>query len=482
MTRLSGKRDRNQSAVVVRLLLLIAALLAFGLQAMGLNPIVLLTMMSTVRMVLVLCAHGARLRLIGRDTREMQLATRTCSHWDHVIILPSYNEDLETTQMALKSLIGQAGQRAQRCVVVVSYEHDVKDLEAKKQDLINSFGDATGVFKQFMVLVHQVQERELKGRGSNFAWAASQIKELLTASGRAGDMETMTLLVADGDCCFHPNFLLGFESALEDWEGSPHLVAFHGDLLYEIQNRAAAHCFLHQARGSICCVCESSTWLAPGLACNVLGTTFFRASAAGFCDPLALGDDVDFLLRAFMSTGGKLVSKLSPVPTLTGTVETSWKLVKQETRWNAAAWEESHLLFGEMPRKLPVIQTLACWFRILGFAVFDRLSMLILILGMTSSHVCNGRWHIMLWFQAGLLASLTCMALLLHDRKACMMEEAGFPAQRSPSNLLDIVVGVPFAFVLMSFCWAKALVEELRGHKMVFESSSTQIHARNLSS
>jgi hypothetical protein len=93
----------------------------------------------------------------------------------HLIILPTYNESLEVIRPSFLSLV-QDGYPPERMIVVLATEErgGVESI-ARAEQIKAEFGSKFG---RFLITVHpDGMEGELKGKGSNQAWAAREVKE-----------------------------------------------------------------------------------------------------------------------------------------------------------------------------------------------------------------------------------------------------------------------------------------------------------------
>lgn len=88
----------------------------------------------------------------------------------HLIILPTYNENLDVIQPSLESLIDSGYPTNKMIVVLATEERGGKEAQESARIIEQKFGNK---FRNFLITVHPDNiEGEIKGKGANQTWAA----------------------------------------------------------------------------------------------------------------------------------------------------------------------------------------------------------------------------------------------------------------------------------------------------------------------
>ncbi|MDO8592444.1 MAG: glycosyltransferase family 2 protein [bacterium] len=95
----------------------------------------------------------------------------------HLVIFPTYNEGLEVIRPSFEALI-KDGYPTDKMIMVLAIEERAGEAAyARAAAIASEFGDK---FKHFLITVHpDAIAGEIKGKGSNQAWAAKQAKLLI---------------------------------------------------------------------------------------------------------------------------------------------------------------------------------------------------------------------------------------------------------------------------------------------------------------
>lgn len=92
-----------------------------------------------------------------------------------LIILPTYNEDLEIIRTALNSLLGD-GFKTEQMIVAVAMEERAGQAARERAELIRQ--EFSSKFGRFIITFHPDGIiGEIKGKGANQAWCGKQVKE-----------------------------------------------------------------------------------------------------------------------------------------------------------------------------------------------------------------------------------------------------------------------------------------------------------------
>ncbi len=127
--------------------------------------------------------------------------------WDeikHVIVIPNYDENVNTIGKNLTSLANQSHLNPKnKLIVVLAMEQRAKDHKERAQKLIAKFEDN---FSQIFATYHPPDiPGEIKGKASNEAWAAKKAKNKLINDQKM-DINKLTVTSCDADAQFNPNY------------------------------------------------------------------------------------------------------------------------------------------------------------------------------------------------------------------------------------------------------------------------------------
>lgn len=121
----------------------------------------------------------------------------------HVIIIPNYNESVETLSRTLDHLANQKEIKKEKLIIVLAMEKRAEGYRQRAQILIKNYKSKFG---KIMATYHPADiPGEIKGKASNEAWAAKEVKKLLI--DRLGwEINHLTITSCDSDTCFHPKY------------------------------------------------------------------------------------------------------------------------------------------------------------------------------------------------------------------------------------------------------------------------------------
>lgn len=162
---------------------------------------------------LVKFPNGVNEELIKKiESNEDKVTTLSAAgmRWNDLIqmvILPNATESPEIVRTCLRSIIND-GFPLDKIIVVLALEERCGELAKEKGRLMQEeFGNS---FRNFLVTYHPDGiEGELKGKGSNQAWAAKQAKaQIIDAEGL--DSSRILVSVFDIDTILHPGYFFCF--------------------------------------------------------------------------------------------------------------------------------------------------------------------------------------------------------------------------------------------------------------------------------
>ncbi|MFH2062724.1 MAG: glycosyltransferase family 2 protein [bacterium] len=260
----------------------------------------------------------------------------------HLIILPTYKEDLEIIRPAFRSLVESNFPTRERFIVVLGgEERDRERFERVAGEIRREFGDS---FLRLMVTVHPKDiPHDLPGKSSNTHFMAHRAKEVIDELGIA--YEDVIVSSFDVDTCAHPQY---FACVTDKYltEPNPTRCSYQPAVLY-----------------------NNNVWDAsPAVRVAVFGTTFwlmselvrpermftfsshsmsFRALVdVGLWERDIVTEDSRIFLQCFLRYDGdyRVVPIHVPVSMDMVMADTHWQslvnLYKQQRRW---AWGVEHL-------------------------------------------------------------------------------------------------------------------------------------------
>jgi hypothetical protein len=121
----------------------------------------------------------------------------------HIIIIPNYNESVRVLSETLDVLAKQQGISKKQLIVVLAMEERAADAHQRAQELIKKF---KGKFGKLIATFHpEGIVGEIKGKASNEAWAAKEIKRILVDK-EGWNIKNLTITSCDADAHFHPKY------------------------------------------------------------------------------------------------------------------------------------------------------------------------------------------------------------------------------------------------------------------------------------
>lgn len=134
-----------------------------------------------------------------------RLQTDFAQRWPslyHLVIVPSYKEDISILHHTLNSLKDSRYPNDQ-LIVIVAFEERDRELAPKYGPLL--IKEYEHIFNKFLVTYHPSDiEGEVKGKGPNITWAARQVKSYLEKSKLEFNQVITTTL--DADNRVHPQY------------------------------------------------------------------------------------------------------------------------------------------------------------------------------------------------------------------------------------------------------------------------------------
>jgi len=131
---------------------------------------------------------------------------QTISGWQdiiHLIILPTYNENLEVIRSSFQALIDDGYPTEKMIVVLATEERGGIEAQKRAKRIEQEFASK---FRNFLITIHPDNiTGEIKGKGSNQAWAARQVKKKIIDPENL-DYDKIIVSVFDIDTCVIPGY------------------------------------------------------------------------------------------------------------------------------------------------------------------------------------------------------------------------------------------------------------------------------------
>lgn len=130
---------------------------------------------------------------------------RDIPHWErihHLIMLPTYREDLPILETALESLAASKYPQNRMIVVIGGEERDQERFQKNAEILSAKFKDS---FAELLFTVHPKDlPGEIAGKGSNLKWMGNEVKKLIDADKIPYD--DIIVSAFDVDTVAHPQY------------------------------------------------------------------------------------------------------------------------------------------------------------------------------------------------------------------------------------------------------------------------------------
>lgn len=121
----------------------------------------------------------------------------------NVILIPNYNESTTIIGASLEILAEQKDINKKQLIVVLAMEERAKDSHQRAKELLEKFD---GRFDQLIATFHPDGiVGEIKGKASNEAWAAKEIKKILVDKQK-NNIQNITITSCDADTHFHSQY------------------------------------------------------------------------------------------------------------------------------------------------------------------------------------------------------------------------------------------------------------------------------------
>ncbi len=295
--------------------------------------------------VYLFLAWRAYRRAIRIDWRQKCLSLPNAANIFHLILLPTYQEDIAVLRDMLRSLQSCSFDPKKFIVVLGGEEPDQARFEKNVAQLEREFGR---IFLKFYVTIHpKGLSDEIPGKGSNLHWMGHRVAEWLVKDVPDAKDENIIVSAFDVDTMVHPQYF-SYLTYLYCTVPNPTRSSYQPVVLFSNNIWTAPAPVRIAAFGT-------TFWLMGELTRPERLWTFSSHSMpwvmlkdVGFWDKGIVSEDSRIFLQAFVHYHGeyRVTPLFLPVSMDTVVGETYmkalWALYKQQRRW---AWGVEHLPF-----------------------------------------------------------------------------------------------------------------------------------------
>jgi len=121
----------------------------------------------------------------------------------NVVMLPTAGEGAEIIEPSIRAVAESSFPNEQTIVLLATEENEPAEHREEKVRILQE--KFSGVFRDFLVTTHKVEDGEMKGKSSNTTYAAKRLREYLDEQGIA--YERVILSNFDCDTVCHPEYL-----------------------------------------------------------------------------------------------------------------------------------------------------------------------------------------------------------------------------------------------------------------------------------
>lgn len=283
----------------------------------------------------------------------------------HVVIIPNYNESVQILTSTLETLTQQKNLDKKQMTVVLAMEERAAGAHQRAEELRQKF---KGKFGRLEAIYHPDGiVGEIKGKASNEAWAAKEIKKILVDQQK-NDIGKITITSCDADAHFHSlyfaalayHFGLNPHRYLRFWQ-SP--ICWHNNY-WKIPA-------LIRITGTL----SNSGYLASiqepdGLFFNYssYSTSFYLLDKVGYWDTDIIPEDWHIFLQSFFHENGKVEVEPIFLPTSIDAPEGKTYFAALKNRYEQCkrhAWGATDIPYAiKQALKHPEIPILTRFFRV----------------------------------------------------------------------------------------------------------------------
>ncbi len=225
----------------------------------------------------------------------------------HAVLIANFDEPVEIIGETLARLAEQKDARRQ-IFIVLAMEELEKGAETKARGLVKRFSD--GFFGITYSLHPAGLPGEIRGKGSNQAWAARHAKKCLV-SERAIPIENIVITSCDVDSRFHRHyfaeltrlFLADEERHVKFWQAP---IVYYNNLWHLPVSLRMITYFIDAVQYS-----DLANPLANAFPISSHSFSLKLADSINFWDTGVISEDYNIYLRSFFGSGGKV--SLTPI-------------------------------------------------------------------------------------------------------------------------------------------------------------------------
>jgi hypothetical protein len=454
--------------------------------------------------------EGADIRLDSVKDTTVSLMNPEWEDVLHFVILPNYEEDVNTLRAAIRTVAASKLAKRQIGIVFAMEERDAS-ATSKAEQLQNEFH---GSFCFCLATFHPSGiPGETPGKHSNTRWATRYLLEQFVPE-KGLDLDNVILTVADADSDFHPEYFPALTYLFIKASGAEgeiprrHLAIWQAPILH-IKNymRQPALVRLCSWVASLHELANLADPAAIKLAYSTYSLSGKLAACVGGWDPAWISEDMHMSLKCFLATAGRLsiepifLSVVNYAPESDSYWETILARWAQAKR-HALGFGEFVYIIGNIPK---VIAALPCWQDKVTFmyrAYFMTLKILFMHLFLVLSafigpvigscivffydhHMGRGLLPLFVIFQGITTISLNIgmiLSVLLYESQKARIQDTASeeydtifwrrPWLHAITGWIQYNMLAPFVFILASFAEWLAAVKVLCSTHLEYEVAS----------
>lgn len=399
----------------------------------------------------------------------------------HLVVLPTYNEDAEIIRTALNSLIND-GYPLDKIMVVLAIEERAGEAARERARLMEQ--EFASKFKHFLVVSHPDNlEGEIKGKGSNQAWAVKRFREMIIDPEKIA-YDKILVSVFDIDTVVYPGYFAklthSFLTVKDPYHASYQPVPIYHNNVWQAP-------FFARVSSSSNTFWQMMQQIRPEKLATYSShsMTFVALVDIGFWSTNMVSEDSRIFWNCFLHYNGNYRVEPLYFPVFMDTTmdrnfwQTAKSLYKQQRRWAWGSENVPYIIFNTIKKWKEIDRRAAIrhiFIQLYGFHSWATTSLIIAVIGWMPMLLGGDRFNstvlsgslpsVSTWLMnlamVGMILSATISAVLLPKRP----KEFGFW-----KNFLVVIewVTVPVSIIIFgSIPCLDAQIRLMRGKYMGF--------------
>ncbi|MFH0942749.1 MAG: glycosyltransferase family 2 protein [Candidatus Beckwithbacteria bacterium] len=264
----------------------------------------------------------------------------------HIIVIPTYQEPLNTLRRTLKNLSKQTFPKENLTVVVAFEAREGINAREKAKKLKTEF---KGIFGNLMMEFHPDLEGEVKGKSSNIAWGAKLAKKRLVDEQKK-DIDYITITSNDADALLHPQYFAYLTFKFLD---DPHRYTKTWQSAIQFYNNIWKLPTITRAYNRMSSVVQTGILLRKDRLINfsTYSISLKLVDKVGYWDTDVIPEDYRMFFKLFYATKGKVEVEPIFLPSFCDAAEAKgfWPTMKnqyeQTKRWAWGVSDDAYIIF-----------------------------------------------------------------------------------------------------------------------------------------